>query len=60
MEVESIAVVIQTKDGKAYQVALNEEQCEALFSELKFYFVGGVIKVLDTPLDLIIEKPAKP
>lgn len=60
MEAESIAVVIQTKEGKAYQVALNNEQCEVLLCDLKMYFDGGVIKVLETPLDLVIEKPNKP
>ena len=59
MQVESIAVVIQTKEGKAYQVALNNEQCEVLLCDLKMYFDGGVIKVLETPLDLVIEKPAQ-
>jgi len=47
---DKLAVVIQTKDGKIFQVALDKEMCDALFTELKMFFKGGVVKILPSEL----------
>lgn len=50
---DSLAVIIQTKDGKCFQVALDKEMSDALFNELKMFFKGGVVKILPTELKSI-------
>jgi len=47
---DKLAVIIQTKDGKIFQVALDKEMSDALFTELKMFFNGGVVKILPTEL----------
>lgn len=43
---EALGVIIKTKENKYYQVALNQEMCDCLFTDLKNYFKGGVVKIL--------------
>lgn len=48
---DKLAVIIQTKDGKIFQVALDQEMSDALFSELKMFFSGGIVKILPTEIN---------
>lgn len=48
---DKLAVIIQTKDGKIFQVALDKEMNDALFSELKMLFNGGIVKILPTEIN---------
>ena len=41
-----LCVLIETKDGKIFQAALNQEMCDTLFHNLKNYFSDGVVKIL--------------
>lgn len=50
---DSLAVIVQTKDGKCFQVALDKEMSDALFNELKMFFKGGVVKILPTEIKSI-------
>jgi len=38
---DKLAVVIKTKSGKIFQVALDQEMSDVLYSELKDFFKGG-------------------
>lgn len=44
---DKLAVIIQTKGGKIYQVALNQEMADFLYSELRDYYPDGKIKILE-------------
>lgn len=46
MQSETLAVIVKTKDGKLFQVALTDEMINCLYIDLKNYFKGGIIKVL--------------
>ena len=35
-------VVERAKDGKVFQVALDQEMCDSLYSDLKMYFKGNI------------------
>lgn len=48
---DKLAVIIQTKDGKIFQVALDKEMSDALFSELKMFFNGGIVKILPNEIN---------
>lgn len=48
---DKLAVIIQTKDGKIFQVALDKEMSDALFSDLKMFFNGGIVKILPTEIN---------
>lgn len=45
------ALVVKLNNGKIYQVALTNEMSDVLLSELKYYFVGGVIQLLPNELE---------
>lgn len=51
---DKLAVIIQTKEGKIFQVALDKEMSDALFSELKMFFNGGIVRILPTEIKGII------
>lgn len=46
LQSETLAVIVKTKDGKLFQVALTDEMIDCLYIDLKNYFDGGIIKVL--------------
>lgn len=49
--IKHIAVIVTTTEGNTYQVALTDEQCEALAADLQnLYFPENKIKVLSTKL----------
>lgn len=48
-----LAVVIKTKEGKIFQVALDQEMCDALYGELKDFFKDGKVKILPTEITTI-------
>ena len=50
---DKLAVVIKTKDGKIFQVALDQEMCDVLYGELKDFFKGGKVKILPTEITAI-------
>lgn len=50
---DKLAVVIKTKDGKIFQVALDQEMCDVLYGELKDFFKGGKVKILPTEITTI-------
>jgi len=50
---DKLAVVIKTKEGKIYQVALDQEMCDVLYGELKDFFKGGKVKILPTEITAI-------
>jgi len=50
---DKLAVIIKTKEGKIYQVALDQEMCDALYSELKDFFEGGKVKILPNEITTI-------
>jgi len=43
-------VVERAKDGKVFQVALDQEMCDSLYSDLKMYFKGNKVKILPTEI----------
>lgn len=43
---ETLAVIIKTKSGKYFQVALTKEMADSLFYDLKNYFKKDIIQVL--------------
>ena len=47
---DEIAVLIQTKNGKVFQVALKKEISDVLFTNLRMFFKDGIIKVLTPEL----------
>lgn len=51
LKFDKLAVIIQTKDKRIFQVALNQEMGEALFSELRTFFDGGIIKILPNEIE---------
>ena len=51
LKFDKLAVLIQTKDKRVFQVALNQEMSEALFSELRTFFDGGIIKILPNEIE---------
>jgi hypothetical protein len=51
LKFDKLAVIIQTKDKRIFQVALNQEMSEALFSELRTFFDGGIIKILPNEIE---------
>lgn len=54
LQFEKLAVIIQTKSGKCFQVALTQEHCNVLFDELKhMYFKGNKVKILPDELESI-------
>lgn len=58
-QIKHIAVIVTTIEGNTYQVALTDEQCEALAADLRnLYFPNNKIKVLSHKLHgvEIIEK----
>lgn len=50
---DKLAVVIKTKDGKIFQVALDQEMCDVLYGELKDFFKGGKVKILPSEITAI-------
>jgi hypothetical protein len=50
---DKLAVLIKTKDGKIYQVALTQEMGDVLYDELKDFFKGGKVKILQTEITAI-------
>ena len=50
---DKLAVVIKTKSGKIFQVALDQEMSDALYLELKDFFKGGKVKMLPTEITTI-------
>lgn len=47
---DKLAVIIQTKGSKIYQVALNQEMADFLYSELQDYYPDGKIKILENEI----------
>lgn len=47
---DKLAVVIKTKGDKIYQVALNQEMADLLYSELRDYYPDGKIKILENEI----------
>ena len=45
-QLDTLAVIVKTKDDKLFQVALTEEMIDCLRIDLKNYFTDGIIKVL--------------
>ncbi len=41
-----LCVLIETSEGKIFQVSLNQEMCDALFQDLKNYYRDGVVQIL--------------
>jgi len=50
-------VVLISNENKTYQVALNNEQMDSLIFILPQLFDDHVIKVLEEPLDITLDKP---
>lgn len=50
MSYQKLAVIIETNEGKYFQVALNQEMCDCLFTDLKNYFSDNVVKILPNEL----------
>jgi len=50
-------VVLISNENKTYQVALNNEQMDSLIFILPQLFDDHVIKILEEPLDIILDKP---
>ena len=50
---DKLAVVIKTKSGKIFQVALTQEMIDVLYLELKTFFKGGKVKILPTEITAI-------
>lgn len=51
LKFDKLAVLIQTKDKRVFQVALNQEMGETLLSELRLFFDGGIIKILPNEIE---------
>lgn len=50
-QIKHIAVIVTTNKGNTYQVALTNEQCEALIADLRnLYFQNGKIGIIPTKL----------
>ena len=47
---EKLAVIVKTKEGKIFQVALNKEMADALLVELKMFFKDGIVKILPSEI----------
>jgi hypothetical protein len=50
IQYDKLAVLIKTKTGQIYQVALNQEMSDVLFMELSMFFDDGVVKICENEI----------